>query len=235
MKSTVEEIRARFDADVERFSSLQTGQCAAMDSLLVLDTLAATAAACVPDARRLLDVGCGAGNFSLKLRERLPTLHVTLLDLSRPMLDRAVQRVGGGCAAIQADIREADLGEEAFDLVVAAAVLHHLRGEDEWRAVYAKLFRALAPGGSLWVFDLVDHGIPAVAAVMRQRYGDYLAAMHGPEGRDRVFAYSDKEDSPRPVPWQLDRMREAGFAEVEVLHKNGPFAAFGGVKAGRTG
>ena len=31
-KSTVEEIRKRFDADVERFSKLETGQQAAMDA-----------------------------------------------------------------------------------------------------------------------------------------------------------------------------------------------------------
>jgi hypothetical protein len=31
MKSTVEEIRRRFDADVERFSNLDTGQSATVD------------------------------------------------------------------------------------------------------------------------------------------------------------------------------------------------------------
>ena len=46
--------------------------------------------------RRLLDVGCGAGNYSLKLLTLLPNLEVTLVDLSRPMLDRAVERVSQG-------------------------------------------------------------------------------------------------------------------------------------------
>ena len=39
-KSTPEQIRARFDADVERFSQLETGQQAAMDSRLMLDLIA---------------------------------------------------------------------------------------------------------------------------------------------------------------------------------------------------
>src|SRR5687767_3928615 len=34
MKSTVEEIRQRFDADVERFSTLETGQSATVDAPL---------------------------------------------------------------------------------------------------------------------------------------------------------------------------------------------------------
>ena len=32
MKSTVEEIRQRFDKDVERFSNLETGQSATIDA-----------------------------------------------------------------------------------------------------------------------------------------------------------------------------------------------------------
>ena len=93
MKSTPEEIRRRFDADVERFADLEAGHAATMDARLTLDLLTRAAAAATPGARRLLDVGCGAGNYSLKLLQHLPGLDVTLLDLSRPMLDRAEQRV----------------------------------------------------------------------------------------------------------------------------------------------
>src|SRR6187549_3579406 len=92
-RSTVDEIRARFDADVERFSNLDTGQSATVDAPLAMDLVAAAAAATTPHARRVLDVGCGAGNYTLKLLQHLPNLDVTLVDLSRPMLDRAVDRV----------------------------------------------------------------------------------------------------------------------------------------------
>ena len=47
---------------------------------------------------------------------------------------------------------------------------------------------------------------------------------------EKVLAYIDKEDSPRALAWQLDLLREAGFARIDVLHKNGPFAAYGAVK-----
>src|SRR3954470_684751 len=92
-KSTVDEIRRRFDADVERFSNLETGQSATMDAPLVLDLITSAAAATNPDARDLLDVGCGAGNYALKLLSKLPHLNVTLIDLSKPMLDRALERI----------------------------------------------------------------------------------------------------------------------------------------------
>src|SRR5438128_539384 len=141
MKSTVDEIRQRFDADVERFSNLDTGQSATVDAPLAMALVAQAAAATTPNARHVLDVGCGAGNYTLKLLEHLPNLHVTLIDLSRPMLDRATERVGrattGSIKAIQGDIREIELPDQEFDIVLAAAVLHHLRTDSEWRAVFA--------------------------------------------------------------------------------------------------
>ncbi|MCW8130386.1 MAG: class I SAM-dependent methyltransferase [Planctomycetota bacterium] len=202
-----------------------------MDGALALDLIAEAAAAATPHAQDVLDIGCGAGNYTLKLMQRLPGLRATLLDLSRPMLDRAAQRVSasgaGRVETIQEDVRAAEFGEGRFDVILAAAVLHHLRGEDDWRAVFAKFRRCLRPGGSLWIYDLVTHEDPAVHAAMWRRYAEYLEGLKGPAYRETVFAYIEKEDSPRPVTWQIERLREAGFASADVLHKNGPFAAFG--------
>jgi len=89
MKSTVEEIRQRFDNEVDRFSNLQTGQSATIDAPLALELVAEAAAVTTPNAIRLLDVGCGAGNYTLKVLSRLPNLDVTLVDLSGPMLAKA--------------------------------------------------------------------------------------------------------------------------------------------------
>ena len=61
MKSTVEEIRKRFDNDVERFSNVQTGQTATVDAPLALELIAQAAAATTPQATELLDIGCDAG------------------------------------------------------------------------------------------------------------------------------------------------------------------------------
>ena len=113
---------------------------------------------------------------------------------------------------------------------MAAAVLHHLRTDDQWRAVFGKLFASLRPGGSLWIADLVEHSSAPVQALMWRRYGEYLETLGGPEQRDKVFAYVEREDTPRPLVEQLDLLREVGFAKVDVLHKNSVFAAFGAIK-----
>ena len=229
-KSTVEEIRERFDLDVERFSNLETGQSATVDAALAMDLLTEAAAAVTPGAKSLLDIGCGAGNFSLKLRARIPDIAVTLVDLSQPMLDRALARLGSGTTAVQRDIRDLEVNAMSLDIVLAAAVLHHLRSESEWRAVFNKIYKALRPGGGFWIFDMVDHELRPVQQTMWRRYGEYLSAFKGDEYRDHVFAYIEKEDTPRSLTFQMDMLKQAGFTKIDVLHKNSCYAAFGAIK-----
>lgn len=230
-KSTPEQIRVRFDNDVDRFSNLDTGQASTIDAPLVMELITRAAAATNPGASELLDIGCGAGNYSVKMLQELPNLAVTLVDLSQPMLDRAIQRVSPArVTAIRGDIRDVTLERGRYDIAVATAVLHHLREEAEWRAAFSKVYQSLKSGGSFWIADLIEHSIPLVQRLMWGRYGDYLSALKGDAYRDHVFGYIEEEDSPRPLLFQIDCLREAGFRQVEVLHKNSCFAAFGGLK-----
>jgi tRNA (cmo5U34)-methyltransferase len=233
-KSTVDEIRARFDADVERFSNLETGQTATMDAALALELIAQTAAVVTPNARQLLDLGCGAGNYTLKQLQFLPNLDCTLVDLSLLMLNRAKERVSAATAGtvtmLQSDLRTLHLTPNSVDIILAAAVLHHLRDESEWEEVFAALYTALRPGGALWIFDLVEHTDTTVQALQWQRYGAYLTEFKSDAYREQVFAYIAKEDTPRPLLWQCDLLARVGFSRVDILHKNGPFAAFGAIK-----
>jgi tRNA (cmo5U34)-methyltransferase len=109
--------------------------------------------------------------------------------------------------------------------------LHQLREETEWRDIFAKIFRALKPGGSNRISDLITQSTEAVESVMWQRYGEYLTNFKDAAYREQVFAYIAQEDTPRPVLWQLNLLQETGFGEVEILHKNSSFAAFGAIKS----
>ncbi len=78
---------------------------------------------------------------------------------------------------------------------------------------------------------LVDDDIPAVREIMWRSYGEYLTRLKGESYRDTVFSYIEKEDTPRSLEYQLKLLERIGFGQTVVLHKNGPFAAFGAVKA----
>jgi len=229
-KSTVDEIRQRFDADVERFSKLETGQQAAMDAPLILEIVARSAASHVRPGGTLLDLGCGAGNFTLRVLSQVSRLDCVLVDLSRPMLERADQRLksAGACSVktIQSDMRSLAFGPGSFDLILAGQVLHHLREDAEWEFMFGRFHQWLRPGGVLFVADFITFDDPAIQQLMLERYGEYLLNLAGAEFRDRVLACCEIEDSPRSTRYQLELLAKVGFSEFDVLHKNSLFTAY---------
>jgi len=233
-KATNAEIRARFDQDVERFSNLETGQLTTIDATITMDLCTEAAAYINTNATALLDIGCGAGNYTLKMLSRLPNLNCTLNDLSKPMLDKAFERVfevtAGKVTVVHDDMRNLELGEHTFDIVLAAATLHHLRDDADWEMVFRKIFIALKPGGSFWISDLITHDSPLIGKLFESRYGDYLETLGGPDYRQKVLDYIAYEDTPRSLNYQLDLMKRIGFRDTDILHKNSYFAAFGGIK-----
>ena len=233
-KSSVHQIKRRFDNDVERFSNLQTGQSATVDAPLAMELITQAAHRITPNAQKVLDIGCGAGNNTLKFLEYLPSFDCDLIDLSLPMLEKAKERISavntGEVRILQGDFREIDLAGNEYDVIFAAAVLHHLRDDQDWEKVFEKIYRITAPGGSIWITDLISHETEAVHSLMWERYGEYLRSFGGEEYKEKVFGYIEKEDSPRPVTYQLDLLRKVGFEYVELLHKNSCFAAFGAIK-----
>lgn len=233
-KSSTQEIRERFDNDVDRFSNLDTGQQTTIDAPLCLDLITAAAKAVNPQAQRILDIGCGAGNFTLKMLSKIPNTDCTLVDLSMPMLERARERVenatGGKVEIFQSDVRDLDLPENHFDIIIAGAVLHHLRDEEDWLFVFKKIYSSLKTGGSFWISDLVTQDSEGVNALVWERYGIYLEESGGAGFKEKVFDYIEKEDSPRSLSFQLEVMKKTGFSQTEVLHKNLCFAAFGAIK-----
>jgi len=234
-KSSIEEIRERFDSDVERFSNLETGQAATIDAPLAMELITQASIAATPKIERVLDPGCGAGNNTIRfIRDYPEPFACDLCDLSRPMLERARERVSkekqAGVRIFEGDFRAIPFDESGYDVIIAAAVLHHLRDDRDWEEAFHKIYRLLRPGGSFWITDLVAQESAQIHKLMWQRYGAYLETLGGVAYRDEVLAYIEKEDSPRSVTYQIDLMRRVGFDSVEILHKNSCFAAFGGIK-----
>jgi len=231
MKSTIKEIEERFDNDVERFSKLETGQQTTLDATFNMELITEAIARHYPHHTSVLDIGCGAGNYSVKLAHKKPDINVTLVDLSQPMLDKALARVGGVAqgkvAAHKGDFRSIGFGTATFDVIIATAVLHHLRDDNDWETAFSKFFGLLKEGGSIWIFDLVQQADTALQQyIYADLYGDYLTGLKDEDYRDHVFAYIDKEDTPRSLMYQLNLLEKVGFQKTDVLHKNLCFASF---------
>ena len=113
-----------------------------------------------PDARRVLEIGCGTGFTLYALREAMPCAAITASELHSRGLVHARRRHPTGVAFLQMDARYVRL-ESAVDLVGAFDVLEHIADD---RAVIGQIHRALAPGGILiatvpqhpWLWSAAD-------------------------------------------------------------------------------
>ena len=233
-KSSPEAIRNNFDQQVERFSNLETGQTTAIDSPLCMELVARSAAMLNPNAKRVLDLGCGGGNYAVKVTSLLPDVDCILIDLSANMLAKAKERVAanisGNVLTVQGDYRDIPLEENTYDVITAGTTLHHLRESHEWESVFTKVFNALKPGGTFWINDIV---ISETDEINQMMLGGWLSILRKQVSQEEVDMYMERyesEDTPRTLSYQLDLMRQIGFCETIVLHKHFNFAAFGAKK-----
>jgi SAM-dependent methyltransferase len=102
----------------------------------------AFAAVAEAEPRRVLEVGCGMGNFAERVA-RETSAEVVATDLSPRMVELARER---GLDARVADVQALPFADGEFDCAVANAMLYHV--EDPDRAL-AELARALEPAGRL--------------------------------------------------------------------------------------
>jgi SAM-dependent methyltransferase len=92
-------------------------------------------------AARVLEVGCGTGNYAAALRAATGCA-TTGIDPSERMLAMARRAGGGRFAAGRAE--RLAVADSAFDLLFSVDVIHHVADRD---AAFAEARRALAPGG----------------------------------------------------------------------------------------
>lgn len=98
---------------------------------------------------RVLDVGCGPGNFTRQFARRAADGLVVGLDASEMMLGAAVQHgTGSNLAYVRGDACALPFGEGDFNAVFSAGTLHLV--EDPVAAL-AEMDRVLAPGGRIGV------------------------------------------------------------------------------------
>ena len=93
----------------------------------------------------VLDAGCGTGNVTRLLLERLPRGRVIAVDAAPSMVEQARELLPAGIDVRQADLLELDLGEPV-DAVLSTATFHWVPDHD---LLFRNLHAALVPGGRL--------------------------------------------------------------------------------------
>lgn len=119
---------------------------------------------------RALDVGCGTGALTRRLKHLVP--HVTGIDRDERSIRLARAHPGAtGVRYLQADFLTASFEPASLDLVTSIASLHHM----DARAALRRMSDLLRPGGVLAVVGLARASWPAeLAAVIPAAAGTQL-------------------------------------------------------------
>jgi ubiquinone/menaquinone biosynthesis C-methylase UbiE len=122
----------------------------------------------------VLDVGAGYGAVSEEVLQAFPAARVTLQDYSRPMLDRARQRLADRSEQLRyvvCDLTDASWPQRVggpFDLSVSAIALHNLRDPEKIFACYRAIHSLLKPAGCFLNCDRFVEGVDPHLAELRK-------------------------------------------------------------------
>jgi SAM-dependent methyltransferase len=138
--------------------------------------------------RRVLEVGCGMGQFADRLA-RETSASVVATDLSQRMVELAQER---GLDVRVADAQALPFDDGEFDCAVANAMLYHVEDLDR---TLGELARVLAPGGRLVATTLgAGHMAEVWDLVGFQRPERPFSRENGEEHLRRHFARVERRD-----------------------------------------
>lgn len=196
----------------------------------ILDAAAGALDALDRPARTLVDLGTGSGALAGRCMKRLRGARVIGIDSDAAMLAMARRRLGARLTAVVGNFASTPI--PACDVVTASFSLHHLASPAAKRAVFARAFAALRPGGMLIDADCVLNTDPRLQARDHDEWRRHLAATHGRAGAARFLLAWAGEDTYFTLDLETALLREAGF-QVDVAWRRGAFAVLAATKPRR--
>lgn len=176
---------------------------------------AALAAVAEGRARRVLEVGCGWGEFAARVRDELGA-EVVAVDLSPRMVELAAER---GLDARVADVEALPFPDSDFDCVVANWMLYHVRELDRG---LAEIGRVLRPGGRLVAgTSSHEHLVELWSLVDRDRSSEptRFFAETGEAALRRHFLRVERRDLRGEIVFP-DANAVRGYVAASVAHKH---------------
>lgn len=171
--------------------------------------------------QRILDLGCGTGNLTLRVLETFPGAHVVALDLSQEILDVCRRQCGEQRVSyLQQDFSDLQLSANSFDLVVSSIAIHHV-DDLKKQTLFQCVLESLKPGG---VFTFVDQFRGETPGIYQQHMKVWktFADAKGvpPEEWQMWMEHQEQHDFHATVHDQMKWLHEVGFIEVDCLWKH---------------
>lgn len=193
-----------------------------------------------------VEIGTGSGWLSAAVLREFPGARILGLDGSPEMLKQAAELLAP--YGDRARLRRFRLEEPSWldglpkvRVFLSSLVLHHLDGSGK-RALFARLFDRLEPGGALLFADVMEprtgrarrHFAATWEDEVRRRseeiHGDARAHEFFVREHWNIYEHPDPMDQPSTLPEQLSWMEEAGFEGTDVFWARAGHALLGGYR-----
>lgn len=178
----------------------------------------------------ILDIGAGTGLLSSFILEKIPDANITLIDISKKMIEAAKSRFKDRPTVtyIIDDYTKYQFGEK-YDIVVSSLSIHHLTDKEK-RQLYTSIYSILNQNGLFINADLVLGSTPAIEALY-QRDLKYKVESSGLSKEEIQSVYERaKLDKTATLEGQINWLKEIGFSDVDCVYKYYNFAVIFGRK-----
>jgi len=159
---------------------------------------------------RLLEVGCGRGQFAVWLSKQKPNFEIIGLDFSEAAINLATQRAmaeRAGVKFMQGDAQALPYADDSFDILVSCECLEHVPNPSK---MAREIARVLKPGGRFLLTTENYFNGMLLAWLMSWVRGQSFNSGSGVQPRENFFVF-----------WMVSGyLRKAGLivAQTEASH-----------------
>lgn len=223
VKSHFEEEASYYDDNIQKLIPYYNEMIMALISVLPFNE---------NDSITVLDLGCGTGSLSHKIKDIFPNAKFTIVDISEKMLGIAVNKIKPEniVQTCNSDFYEF-IFPEKYDVIVSSLALHHMITDDDKIKFYSKIFDSLKAGGAFYNADVVLGQNKHLNDKYMQHWIEYMSRSCSQDEINNKWLVSyEKEDRPSRLVNQLEWLSEIGFKDVDIVWKYFNFAVYGGLK-----
>ena len=194
---------------------------------------------------RILELGCGTGELTVKVLKQCPDAQLVAVDYSPRMIDFVANKLdqqgeGNRVKPLQLDFGEwandeadAEIGNN-FDAIISSLAIHHLTDEMKEK-LFQKIARSLNPNGQFWNADPLLPEFSELSDIYQQsrqrwaqKQGYDLEAVRSKIGKSDTQGYSS-QDQLATLETHLQMLKDVGFSKTAVIWKYYNVGVFGGL------
>lgn len=178
----------------------------------------------------IIDLGCGTGTISKKIKELFPNANITCLDLAENMIEMAKIKLSeySDIRYQTGDFRTYKF-DDNYDVMVSSLALHHLVTDEGKKEFYGKIYSNLKTSGIFLNADVILGSSDHLQNMYMEKWKGFMKKHVSEDDiENKWLPQYREEDKPVKLMNHIAWLAEIGFVEVDVIWKYYNFSVYCG-------